>query len=127
MEKILKNRLRLVTTLWVLLTMAMALMPRWSLRSEFELGLNHGPIAHFIAYSVLAILVSQLLLGRLTDRLKIALFAWLITGTFATLVEFGQKIFPYRTFDIEDIWLNLFAAFVGAFSWWLYQRKFRRI
>ncbi|GAB4270315.1 MAG: hypothetical protein Kow0029_06950 [Candidatus Rifleibacteriota bacterium] len=123
MERILKNRLGRITLIWAVLTVVAAYLPRWSLMNgKFsDFGLNHGPIAHFIAYSVLVILISQLLGQIVSDANHIIIAAWLITGTFASLVELGQRFLPYRTFDMNDIWFNLAAAAVGAVLWRVYR------
>lgn len=124
LEKIKQNRLVFFTATWALLAMALAFMPRWSFMNDrfSGLGLNHGPIAHFIAYSVLAFLIAQLLRRRLAETLQISIAAWLLTGTFASIVELGQHFLPHRTFDVQDIWLNLTAAAAGAVIWLIFHR-----
>lgn len=124
MERNRKNRLSWVTAAWALLTVALAYLPRWSFMNDrfSGLGLNHGPIAHFIAYSVLVFLIAQLLRNCLVGALQISIAAWLLTGTFASLVELGQHFLPHRTFDVQDIWLNLTAAAAGAVIWLIFNR-----
>jgi VanZ family protein len=87
-------------------------------------ALNHGPVAHFVAYFVLAGLLFLITMDFESLPLqKCAFNSWAIAGIFATMIEFGQYLVPDRTFDLNDIWFNLIAAGLGSVSLFLVNKK----
>ena|GEM_PF-5054582 len=110
-----KPRVLLAATLvWAGLIAGLALAPRVSYDN---FALNHGTIAHILAYSLLAALLCRLL--TLAGRRRAAGLSFIISGGFGVLVEYGQHLMPPRTFDPGDIIMNFAAAALGAgLAWW---------
>jgi VanZ family protein len=120
-----RNKLIYFTILWAFLTILLALGPRFSLGNGLNnYGLNHGPIAHFFAYSILAGLFFFLLDNSKTRMLYSALKSWFLAGFFGLIVEIGQYFVPERTFDAGDVFFNLISAACGSlFALWYFKRK----
>jgi VanZ family protein len=106
-------RLNLIIAAWAMLIALLALTPRMRsiIDPENPHGLNHGPVAHLAAYAILAIILHE----RLTrsGQNNAANKGAIIAGSYGALIEFGQYLVPYRSFDPSDIAPNFAAAIIG--------------
>ncbi|MEW6711644.1 MAG: VanZ family protein, partial [Candidatus Riflebacteria bacterium] len=107
----LNKHLQTVTAGWAVLILVLAFLPRWSVSPE--IGLNHGMLAHFSAFGILAVQLFFLLTGNGAGLPGAAVGAWVGAGALGALVEFGQYLLPYRTYDPWDILHNAIAALIG--------------
>jgi len=99
---------------WAVLIAVLAWAPRMNSLADptDPHGLNHGPLAHMAAYSLLAIMLSEVFRHRFNNRHT--LISLLISGLYGTVIEFGQYLLPWRSFDPHDILMNFAAAATGA-------------
>lgn len=106
--------LQYVTFGWAVLIAVLAWAPRMNSVTDptSPHGLNHGPLAHMAAYSLLAIMLSEILRQRSITCPVIISF--MISGIYGALIEFGQHLLPWRSFDPKDILMNFAAAATGA-------------
>jgi len=106
--------LQLAVFAWTVLIAVLAWAPRMNsfIDPASRHGLNHGPLAHMAAYSFLAIILCEILRRRQFPRPTIISF--MISGSYGALVEFGQYLLPWRSFDPKDILMNFAAAATGA-------------
>lgn len=106
--------MKLAIFIWTGLIAVLAWAPRMNSVTDpaNPHGLNHGPLAHMAAYSLLAMMLCEILRRRQISRL--AIISFMISGSYGALVEFGQHLLPWRSFDPKDILMNFAAAATGA-------------
>lgn len=99
---------------WAVLIAVLAWAPRMNsvIDPASRHGLNHGPLAHMAAYSLLAIMLSEIL--RQCSITRPTIISCMISGTYGALIEFGQYLLPWRSFDPKDILMNFAAAATGV-------------
>lgn len=114
-----------LTITWAVLIAVLAWAPRMNSIADptDPHGLNHGPLAHMAAYSILAMMISELLRQRFKNRHTPISF--LISGLYGAFIESGQYILPYRSFDPDDILMNFAAAATGALLYHFILAKLR--
>jgi VanZ family protein len=82
-------------------------------------------IAHFLEYSVLALLVfrSYSQLGHKVNLTRAYLLTLLSVTLFAVLDEYYQSFVPGRTMAAGDLLMDICGAFLVATYWWLRRRR----
>lgn len=89
--------------------------------TEHSQALNHGPLAHFGAFALLAAMLFEL---RVRTNTRFPLLQSIIfAGSYGALVECAQYLVPYRSFDPADIAMNFAAACFGALAMQQLTRK----
>lgn len=103
-----------ITVAWAVLIAVLAWVPRMNSVTDpaSPHGLNHGPLAHMAAYSLLAIMLCEF--SRRQQKSRPIIISFMISGVYGALIEFGQHLLPWRSFDHKDILMNFAAAATGA-------------
>jgi VanZ family protein len=78
-------------------------------------GLSPG-LAHFLAYTVLGVLMTLAFRSRRYGVVR----AFLLTALIGTGVEFSQMLVPVRTFSLFDLGINVVGAGFGVLVGWLF-------
>jgi len=76
-----------------------------------------GKVLHFVAYSVLTMLI---FFSMTSPLLKRALMTWLVIAFLAAVDEAIQGFFPYRTAAISDWAFDMLAAIICIIALTLY-------
>ena len=78
-------------------------------------GLSPG-LAHFLAYTVLGVLMTLALRARRCG----VVWAFLLTALIGTGVEVSQMLVPVRTFSLFDLGINVVGAGFGVLVGWFF-------
>ncbi len=83
------------------------------LPDNFILGLRPDHFFHASIYCFCAFFLTKLMGMRNACMLPHCLTVWLGSMAIGVVTEFGQKLLPYRSFDINDLIANAIGATLG--------------
>lgn len=121
------TRRRILLAFWLIVIFGLSSIP--ALPGDYaKLPPGFDKLAHFVEYSVLAVLLHQVLMmnGRRNQNL-IALVVVIICIAIAGLDEIYQSLIPGRQSSITDLYADLAGIITGTFvSLMLYRRGIPR-
>ena len=82
-----------------------------------------GRVSHAGEYAILAILAARAIVWKARIKPAHLIFAWAGSALYGLSDEIHQMYVPGRAFQIGDLALDSFGAFIGIFIFFLYRRK----
>ena len=117
------TRRRILLALWIIVIFGLSSIP--ALPGDYaKLPPGFDKLAHFVEYSVLAVLLHHVLMmnGRRNQNL-IALVVVIICVAIAGLDEFYQSFIPGRQSSVTDLCADLAGIITGTFASLMLFRK----
>lgn len=117
------TRRRILLALWIIVIFGLSSIP--ALPGDYaKLPQGFDKIAHFMEYSVLAILFHQvIMMNRRRNQNLIALVVVIICVAIAGLDEIYQSLIPGRQSSVTDLYADLAGIITGTFVSLILYRK----